>query len=325
MSASAELQKRLERALALYNRGHTEEAFGEFLWCATRGDPDGAYMLGWVYAHGTGTARDMSKAIYWYDRAGRVVASAAYNLALLYRSGATGGGVDARLARRWFRRAALLGLPDAWARYGELYLEGGLLGRDDKKALQLFCRGAEDGSADAAYRLGIAYVCGWGVEPNERQAARWLRIAAERGHTRAAGRLGVLLAKQVECPPAESLRWLMMAARRGDAVAQFNVGVMYLNGVGVERNEKVARYWFTRGAKNNDSSAQYNLAIMLFDGEGGPSDVTSALFWLRIAQVNGRGGLTALVEDWQGVAGPLETARVEDWVAAWPRRKQRHT
>ncbi|HDS3816257.1 tetratricopeptide repeat protein [Morganella morganii] len=40
--------------------------------------------------------------------------------------------------------------------------------------------------------------------------------------------------------------WFQKAAEQNHASAQFNLGMMYQNGDGVEKNEKVAQEWFQK-------------------------------------------------------------------------------
>jgi TPR repeat protein len=47
-----------------------------------------------------------------------------------------------------------------------------------------------------------------------------------------------------------------------DFPAQLNVGRMYADGVGVAKNEAMARKYFEKAASNGDNRASYNLAMM---------------------------------------------------------------
>ncbi|MGQ7199279.1 tetratricopeptide repeat protein, partial [Escherichia sp. HC-TM1] len=44
--------------------------------------------------------------------------------------------------------------------------------------------------------------------------------------------------------------------------AQLNVGRMYADGIGVKKDEAMARKYFEKAASNGDNRASYNLAMM---------------------------------------------------------------
>jgi TPR repeat protein len=52
--------------------------------------------------------------------------------------------------------------------------------------------------------------------------------------------------------------WLQ-AVERGCASACYNIGNFYINGEGVERDEKKARYYFELAAMRGDAKARHNL------------------------------------------------------------------
>ncbi|HCW4215983.1 TPA: sel1 repeat family protein, partial [Acinetobacter baumannii] len=52
------------------------------------------------------------------------------------------------------------------------------------------------------------------------------------------------------------------AADQGLSPAQLNVGRMYADGIGVKKDEAMARKYFEKAASNGDNRASYNLAMM---------------------------------------------------------------
>jgi len=52
------------------------------------------------------------------------------------------------------------------------------------------------------------------------------------------------------------------AADQGISSAQLNVGRMYADGVGVAKNEVLARQYFEKAASHGDNRASFNLAVM---------------------------------------------------------------
>lgn len=55
-------------------------------------------------------------------------------------------------------------------------------------------------------------------------------------------------------------------AEGGNADAQYNVGLLYMNGLGVEKNSRTARQLFMAAAKQGQADAQYNLGLMYYNG-----------------------------------------------------------
>lgn len=94
-------------------------------------------------------------------------------------------------------------------------------------------------------------------------------------------------------------------AEKGAAEAQFNVGYLYANGLGVTKDEVVAREWYNRSAAQHHGSAAFNLAGLYLHGKGGAQDLGRARQWLGRAAVNGhtkaQNNLSLLYAGGQGV------------------------
>ena len=61
--------------------------------------------------------------------------------------------------------------------------------------------------------------------------------------------------KVAESQISQKYFYAKRAAERGNGRAQFDLGLMYANGNGVEKNEKLALMWFNRAAQNNFSKS----------------------------------------------------------------------
>lgn len=55
-------------------------------------------------------------------------------------------------------------------------------------------------------------------------------------------------------------------AEAGDADAQYNIGLLYMNGLGVEKNSRFARQLFMAAGEQGQADAQYNLGLMYYQG-----------------------------------------------------------
>lgn len=98
---------------------------------------------------------------------------------------------DAGQAARWFERAADLGLANAQANLGALYLAGDGVEQDPKQAARWFARAAHQGHVVSQYELALLFEEGKGVERNPRIAQALLKAAADAGYGPARTRLGL--------------------------------------------------------------------------------------------------------------------------------------
>ena len=193
---------------------------------------------------------------------------------------------------------------------------------------------SEGEDAEAQWRLGRLYLDGTAVEQNAREAAKWLGLAvgsghdaaleelhevAEGGDMEAQWRLGRLyLDGLVPGRGAhEAAHWFSMAASSGHraglealrgiangglAEAECRLGSLYLEGLGVERDEKEAAKWFglaagrghgvaledLRGvAEGGEKEAQWRLGRMHINGEPVERDVRAAVKWFGLAAGHG--------------------------------------
>lgn len=79
------------------------------------------------------------------------------------------------------------------------------------------------------------------------------------------------------------------AAEEGHSDSQFNLGLMYENGLGVSKEEKMAVAWYLKAALQGNSNAQYNLAVLYENGLGTDINYEQANHWYREAAVQGDG------------------------------------
>lgn len=101
---------------------------------------------------------------------------------------------------------------------------------------------AQHGDADAAYKLGSLYMDIQNPALNNNEAVRWLRYAIDHG---------VVFAKN-------------------------DLANMYLQGRGVEKNEKIALDLYQQGSAAGDDTATYNLGLMYETGSGTKQDYAAA-------------------------------------------------
>ncbi len=91
----------------------------------------------------------------------------------------------------------------------------------------------------------------------------------------------------------QALRLWLPLAEKDNADAQYNLGILYMKGLGVEKNLKTAFIWYKRASANGHTDAMYNLGTMYNKGKviyRSPKDANK--WWLKAAE---RGNAAAQV------------------------------
>ena len=108
---------------------------------------------------------------------------------------------------------------------------------------------------------------------------------AESGNADAQYKLGVMYVQGLGVPKddREAVRWYTKAAEAGNARAQYILGVSYDLGLGVAQDYGQAARWFTKGAEAGDRGMQFLLGSMYEEGLGVLQDYVQAHKWYNIA------------------------------------------
>lgn len=176
--------------------------------------------------------------------------------------------------------AALRGVHQAQALYGQMLLDGKYVERNAAMALHWFERAARGGNLIAVNMVGRCLDQGWGVVPSQRLAEMWFRKAAERGLDWGMYNLGTLLTLGqggVHQDKQSAYYWFRKAADLGHVKSINILGGFYEDGWVVERDRGMARDHYRRAAIGGDFRGQFNYARFLLE-EG---DRVGALYWLR--------------------------------------------
>jgi|GEM_PF-2564724 len=123
-----------------------------------------------------------------------------------------------------------------------------------------------------------------------------LRPLAEQGDARAQYNLGVMYGNGngVLKDNKICLKWYTLAAEQGHADAQYNLGAMWDNGKGIVESNQAAVKWYTLAAKQGDADAQYNLGAMWDNGKGIVESNQAAVKWYTLAVEQGHLGAQLL-------------------------------
>ncbi len=103
-----------------------------------------------------------------------------------------------------------------------------------------------------------------------------------------------------ELTPRQTLDVVLSAAAVGDEHAETAVGVMMASGIGLNRDDEVARLWLTRAADRGNKYAQANLAVLYRDGRGGSRNIELARSLLKSAVAQGLNDAEPLLRDLGG-------------------------
>lgn len=112
-------------------------------------------------------------------------------------------------------------------------------------------------------------------------AFRWAEMAAEKGFAEAQDKLGILYVNGLGCNKDEvkAFEWFMKAAKQGHAGAQRNIGVCYDKGTGCTQDYVKAFEWYLKAANQGLAAAQYTIGYCYFHGEGCKQNNAKAFEW----------------------------------------------
>lgn len=155
----------------------------------------------------------------------------------------------------------------------------------DKAHAVLLLKKAADGGCSGAYtELGRCYLYGIGVNPNKGEAVRFLKKSLECGDAEGIYLLAECYASmgKEEKYAAVAFRCYYKSGSRGNAAAMAKAGLCWLEGRGIEKNEKAA-YDCLRTAveERNYQKAAYHLGRCYIQGIGTPADVAKGMAVLR--------------------------------------------
>jgi len=180
------------------------------------------------------------------------------------------------------RAAAVAGVAEAQAVYGQMLLDGRDVPADPRTAFHWFNKAAKQEHLLALNMVGRCYELGWGVPIDMVRAAECFRVAAERGLPAAmynhATRL--TLGEGVAQDRVAALEWFRRAGRGDDALMAAKshnyIGSFHEDGWVVPQDRDAATRHYAQAAEGGDFRGQFNLARMLVEA----GDIDTALHWL---------------------------------------------
>jgi TPR repeat protein len=215
---------------------------------AERGDAQAQFILGNLYAFGSGTSRDLAKAAKWHRKAAEQgLATAQLRLGLDYLNG-IGVKADPIEGTKWLHRSADQGSSEAEFELARSYAEGKGVGENPVEAARWYRRAADQHFAPAQFALGNCYFDGYGVSKDTTAGLGWMKQAAEQGYAPAENSYGMCFAKGkgVAQDYLQAYKWLNLSAAQGgenntEAKINLSMAERAMTSAQIEQGQKLAR------------------------------------------------------------------------------------
>ena len=228
-----------------------DKAFSLWKKTAEMGDAEGLYYMGIYYSTGDVVSQDYAKsADYFQKAAAQGHADALYQLGIIKMHG-FGCAVDWNEALNCFKQAALRGSDVAAYEAGYLYDRGEHgVAKDDTKASIWFIRAAKMGCADAVKYVIRAYHDGMMEDKDHQNFKYWVERAIDLSIPELNLQMALFFYQEKEYEPAYAL--FKAASESGWPVAYHPLSRMAYQGLGVEKDEELAREYIYKGARLGD-------------------------------------------------------------------------
>ncbi len=269
---------------------HFEEAYIGFRRLEEQSHDDKLqYRLGQMLYTGTGTEKDVSAAVIYFEKAARLGnVHAQYMLGKIYLD-SDGGHENAEKAIMWLTKAADNGSSLAQYALGKLYRDGSHVEKDMEKAAALFTLSAEQENQYAAYALGRLNLAGEDIPRDVNVAVKWLTVSADLGNQFAQYALAKLYLTGGDIPKniPSAAELFTKAAEQNNSFAQYQLGKLYLLGEDVPKDIEAAVKWLTASAEQGNQYAQYVLGKLYLMGHEVPRDREAAVRWFTLSAEHG--------------------------------------
>ncbi len=245
-------------------------------------------------------ANDISKIYYFY------LAEQYCDIAKELSLGSINYHCDKLKSIKYYKKAHELKNSRGTFGYALAFFEGNSIGRDRKKSQKLVSSIIEDVrekamNGDSKYQVvyGDMFSFGLGKLVDYEEAFYWYKKAAKKNNLEALCDLGYcyLEGQGVEKNNRLSFKYWLKSAKLGYAHSCRDVGQNYLKGIGVKKNYKKAVSWFKIAYGYNYSHGTSDLAYCYLNGFGVKKDlkIAKTLFKKSIEQDYNR-GIRAILE-----------------------------
>lgn len=242
-----------------------------------RGDMEGCFDLGAMYAEGRGVAQNDARAVEFYRRAVDLYRRACDN-GIMQGCTSPGAaydsldGVARNLTRAvgLYQRACDGGNMQGCVDLGAMYSDGRGVAQDLTRAVVLHQRACDGGEMRGCVDLGLMYSGGRGVAQSDSLAVQLYQRACDGGHWRGCTFLGTayFAGRGVTQSDRQAVQFYQLVCDRGYMGGCSGLGVMYTLGRGVEQNDVWAVVLFRRACDGGNMPGCSLLGEMYAVGRG---------------------------------------------------------
>jgi TPR repeat protein len=226
------------------------EAMKWYKKAVDKGNPSAIGNIGSMYLKGEGVVKDYQEAVNWYKKvADRGIAVSMSLIGKLYHTGGNGVTQNYQEAMNWYKKAADKGNVSAMNNIGTLYFKGEGVTQNYQEAMNWYRKAAGKGNVSAMYEMGNMFRIGAGISKNYTEAINWYEKAINAGYDYKAGAMANIGYCYFQLQNyTKSMEWYKKAYEvAGDAdtkrIAKNWIAKMYEEGLGVEKDKKLAKEW----------------------------------------------------------------------------------
>ena len=106
--------------------------------------------------------------------------------------------------------------------------------------------------------------------------------------------------------------WMNRAADGGNVQAMLELAVRYQKSASLENAEQMAFLWFQRAAMAGSAAGQYNLAHLYEDGNQTPVDLVQAYVWMTLSNKSGNPMAATEAKQLRSKLSPAELEKAEE-------------
>lgn len=237
----------VEMGNILYTKGSHTEAMNWYKKAADKGIASAMSYIGNLYGNGQGVTKSYSEALHWLKKAAdKEIVPSMNHIGTIYYNGGYGVTQDYGEALNWYKKAAGRGFVASMNSIGYMYHNGIGVKQDYLEAINWYKKAAEKGSHTASAWIGSFYYNGKGVSIDYDQALYWLKKTVEMNVPKEEKSVSFALVAHVykaKKDYEQALQWYVKAHDAGHQTAKNEIALMYEQGLGVEKDKKMAKEW----------------------------------------------------------------------------------
>jgi len=263
-----------------YEKGNFEEAISWYRKANDKGNASAMNSLAWYYIYGKGVEQNYQEAMNWCKKAADKGNINAMSLIGYFYHNGQAVTQNYQEAMTWYKMAADKGDSSAMRSIAILYDDGQGVTQNYQEAMTWYKKATDKGDGTAMNRMGCLYRDGKGVAKNSQEAINWFKKAIDKGHVNSNIYIASLYKNEKNFREAihwfekgiqagfelnssemahfgycyfqlqnyvKAMEWYQKAYEAGDAdtknIAKGWVAKMYEEGLGVEKNKKIAKEW----------------------------------------------------------------------------------